>query len=47
MALREVNPLNENQWKTLVDTLNKKPTFRQKQIVKKAIENGKKLKVIR
>lgn len=47
MALREVSPLNEKQWKTLVTALKKKPTPKQKQMIKVAVESGSKLKVNR
>ncbi len=47
MTLREVEPLDDDQWKVLVDTLNKEPTLEQRQLIKEAIEDSKKIKVIR
>jgi hypothetical protein len=47
MALREVKPLNEKQWKILVNTLKKRPTPEQRKLIKKAVEHGRKLKVVR
>jgi len=45
--MRLVHPLNPEQWKILIEQLNKKPTKKQKQMIKEAIENGRKLRVIR
>ena len=47
MTLRGIGPLDDDQWKVLIDTLNRGPTPEQRQFLKKAIENGRKLKVIR
>ena len=46
MTLRGIEPLDDDQWKALIDALNKEPTPEQRQFLQKAIENGKKIKVI-
>ena len=45
MALREVHPLDEEQWSILVEALKKEPTTAQKNMIEEAVEKGSKLKV--
>lgn len=47
MGMRWVHPLNDKQWDFLTKQLNKKPTKKQRQMIKEAVENGRKLRVIR
>ena len=47
MALRTVKPLNEEQWNMVVKALNEDPTSAQKEMMKKATDEAKKLNVIR
>lgn len=44
MALREIQPLKEEHWKTLVDDLEKGQTPEQAKFLKKAIANKNKFK---
>ena len=41
MTLREVKPLNAEQWKQVVDALNAGPSAEQKKAVAEAIERAK------
>ena len=45
MALREIQPLKEEHWKTLVDDLEKGQTPEQAQFLKDAIANKNKFKI--
>lgn len=47
MALREVKPLNAEQWKLVTNALKTGPTDKQKRIVAEAIERAKKLHEIK
>lgn len=46
MAIREVKPLNAEQWKFVLETIDKKPTTEQRQMIRNAIEEGNKIKII-
>lgn len=46
MAIREVKPLNAEQWKFVLETINKKPTSEQRQMICNAIEEGNQIKII-
>jgi len=45
MALREIQPLEEKHWKTLVDDLEKGQSKKQADFLKEAIENKNKFKI--
>ena len=45
MALRTIAPLNEKEWKLLVEDLEKGQTDRQAEIVRKATEHVKILNI--
>ena len=47
MALREVQPLENEEWDELVAELNKEPEKEKVEFLQKAVENGQKLKVHR
>lgn len=47
MALREVQPLENEEWDQLVAELNKEPTKEKSEYIHKAVESGRKLKVHR
>ena len=45
--MRWVHPLDDKQWKFLIEQLDKAPTVEQKRAIKEAVDKGSKLKVIR
>jgi len=45
MALREIQPLKEEHWKTLVDDLEKGQTKEQAAFLKEAIANKNKFEI--
>ena len=45
--MRCVHALDDEQWKFVMEQLKKKPTKKQKRMMKEAIEEGSKLKTIR
>lgn len=47
MALREVQPLENEEWDQLVAELEKDPVKEKVDYIKKAVESGRKLKVHR
>lgn len=47
MALREVQPLENEEWDQLVAELKKEPAKERAEYLRKAVESGRKLKVHR
>jgi len=47
MPLRTVKPLSKEQWDFVVETLMRKPTKEEKDFMRRAVEHGSKLKVVR
>ena len=47
MALREVQPLENEEWDQLVAELRKDPTPEQTEYIRNAVKSGRKLKVHR
>ncbi len=47
MALREVQPLENEEWSELVAELNKEPEQEKVEFLQKAVASGRKLKVHR
>jgi len=46
MALKQLDPLNEKQWKFVMSSLNSEPTEKQKSMARESVEQGKKIKTI-
>lgn len=46
MALREVKPLNAEQWKLVVSTLKTGPTDKQRKLVAESLQRAKELQEI-
>lgn len=45
MAIREIKPLDKDQWKLVIDTIKAKPTTSQKNMMKNAIREGSAIKI--
>lgn len=46
MALQQVPPLSREQYNFVTDKLDSKPTKKQKERTKRAVEEGRKIKTI-
>lgn len=46
MALKQLDPLTSKQWQFVMNKLNSEPTEKQRNMAKKSLEQGKKIRTI-